>query len=198
MEMLTQEEKASLAEAAAAAAAAAAAEAAVEQFKSNIFFLLISYKYIDNNECKTFTFPISIDDSKYELKFIFRGEGDFDIVVSNLETNIVINSKINPIRFSLIVGLFILYLTPSTVDLDDKHEDGVKVIKDDARRLLFTIRGGINYENFDVTIKNPTVKKDSCVVMGGKKTKRKSNKRMMKRKSKKRMMKRKSKNFFRR
>jgi hypothetical protein len=36
-------------------------------------------------------------------------------------------------------------------------------------------------------------KKDSCVVMGGKKTKRKSKKRIMKRKSKKRMMKRKSK-----
>ena len=194
MEMLTKEEKASLEEAAAEAAAAAA----VEQFKSNIFFLLISYNYIDNNECQTCTFPIDIDDSNYELKFIFRGEGDFDIVVSNLEPKkIVINSKINPIRFSLIVGLFILYLTPPTVDLDDKHKDDVKVIKDDARRVLFTIRGGIRYKDFVVNIKKPTVNKDSCVVMGGK-TKRKSNKRMMKRKSKKRMMKRKSKNFFRR
>ena len=160
MEMLTQEETASLAEAAAAEAAAEAAAAAVERFKSNIFFLLISYKYIDNNECKTFTFPIDIDDSNYELKFIFRGEGDFDIVVSNLETNIVINSKINPIRFSLIVGLFILYLTPSTVDLDDKHQGAIKEIKDDAKHVLSTIRGGISYQDFNVIIKKPNVKKE--------------------------------------
>jgi hypothetical protein len=192
MEMLTQEETASLAEAAAAAAAAEA----VERFKSNICSLLISYKYIDNHECKTFTFPIKIDHSKYELKFIFRGEDNFDIVVSNLESNTVIDSKTNPIRFSLIVGLFILYLTPLIVDLDDKHEYHVKVTKDDVHSVLSTIRGA-SYLDVDVVIEKPNVKKDSCVVMGGK-TKRKSKKRMMKRKSKKRMMKRKSKKFFRR
>ena len=172
-----------------------------KQFKSDICFILISYGYIESHQCQTVTFKINIDETDYELKYIFTGDvddPDNEMVVSEFETKTVIDAVSKPFEYIHIVGLFILHLTPKSVDEDMNTNEVDKIKKNVEDELLKLFH--IDWRRFHVSqlvIVPQKPEESPCVVMGGK-TKRKSKKRMMKRKSKKRMMKRKSKRFFRR